>query len=145
MHPSKPLWGLLWVYLLQLGSCNWAKCPLVHSLPCPVSHLRGCIEGVPLNVEVSSAWQTHDVVSRVVLHCTSPENSIQADHNMQTDTKADLCITDASWPSICQQTKVQVPPWKLVPGGSGATSKWGRLIWTTLGCTTHCACWSHPR
>ena len=33
--------------------------------PCPVIHLRGCIEDVSLNVEASSAWQTYDVASRV--------------------------------------------------------------------------------
>ena len=145
MHSSRPPRGLLWVYLLWLGSCNWAICPLVHSLPCPVIHLRGCIEDVPLNVEVSSAQQTYDVVSRVHFTPYFPENSIQTEHNVQTDTQANLCIPDASWPSICQQTKVLVPPWKSVPGGSSATPKWDRLIGTTLGCAICCAWWSHPR
>ena len=87
------------------------------------------------------------VMSQVefVLHCTSQENSIQTKHNMQTDTQAKPCIPNAGQSSICQQTKILIPPWKLVPGGSSATSKQSKLIWTTVGCATCCAWFDHPR
>ena len=72
------------------------------------------------------------------LHCNSPEKGVQAEYNMQRDTQANPCIPDAGQTSTCQQTKILVPPWKLVLGGSGALSKWSRLIQTTLGCATCC-------
>ena len=75
-----------------------------------------------------------------VLHCASPENSIQTKHIMQTDTQANPCIPDAGWSSICQQTKIVIPPWKLVHGGLDAVFKWSRSIWTALGCAT-CHAW----
>ena len=59
--------------------------------------------------------------------------------------QANLCIPAASQSSICQQTKILVPPWKSVLGSSGASSKWGRLIWTTLRCVTCCAWCDDPR
>ena len=49
-----------------------------------------------------------------ILHYTSPENSIQTKHNMQTETQANPCIPDASQSSICQQTKIPVSPRELV-------------------------------
>ena len=79
------------------------------------------------------------------LHCTSPENSIQTEHNMQADTQANLWIPAASQSSICQQTKILVPPWKSVLGSSDTTSKWSRSIQTTLGYATCCAWCNHPR
>ena len=120
------------------------KYPLVHSLPHPTIHLRDYIEGIPLNAKVSSPWQTNNGISRVHSHCTSPENSVQAGCHMQTDTQANQCIPDASWSSVCQQTKILVPPWEPVLGGSCATLKC-RLIWTTLGCVSCCAQSGHPR
>ena len=80
-----------------------------------------------------------------VLHCTFLENSIQAECNMQIDTQANTCIPDAIWSSICQQTKILVPLWKVVLGGSDAVSKWSRSIQTTLGCPTCCTWCDHPR
>ena len=80
-----------------------------------------------------------------IIHCTSPENGIQTEYNMQTDAQANLCILDASWSCICQQPKIPVPPWKSVPVGSGATSMWSRSIQTTLGCATCCTWCDHPR
>ena len=77
-----------------------------------------------------------------VLHCTFLENGIQTKHGMQTDTQANPCIPDTDQSSICQQTKILVSPWELVLGGSGAASKWGRLVQTTLGYATCCAWYS---
>ena len=80
-----------------------------------------------------------------ILLCTFPENCIQTKHNMQKDTQANPYIPDAGQSQICQQTKIPIPPWKLVPGGSGATSKWSRSTQTSLECATCCAWCDHPR
>ena len=79
------------------------------------------------------------------LHCTSPENGIQTEHNMQADTEANLCIPASGQSSMCQQTKILVPPWKSVLGGTGAMPEWSRSFWTTLGCATYCTWCDHPR
>ena len=54
-HFSMPPGGLLWASLIQLGSCNLAKCPLVHSLPCPRIHPGSYVEKVPLDAKVGHA------------------------------------------------------------------------------------------
>ena len=48
-------WDFLETIFHREGSCNWAKYPLVHSLPCPGTHLRSFIEGVPLDARLSCA------------------------------------------------------------------------------------------
>ena len=143
--PLSPYGDCFEPILLLSASYNRAKCPSVHSLPYPIIHLRGYIKGIPLNAEVSSAWQTYDGASRVYITLYPPENGVQAQCNMQTDTHANPCIPDASQSSICQPTKILIPPWKLVLGGSGAASKWSRSIQTTLGCATCWAWCDHPR
>ena len=70
-------------------------------------------------------------------HCTSPENGVQTEYGIETDTQTNPCIPDAMWTGICQQTKILVPTWKSVPGFSYTASQWGSLIWTTLGCASY--------
>ena len=48
-----------------VGELQLGQCPLVPSLPCPGIHLRSCIERVPLDTEVSCAWQIYGVTSKV--------------------------------------------------------------------------------
>ena len=45
-------------------------------------------------------------------HWTSPENGVQREYDMETDTQTNTCISDARCTGICQQTKIPVPPWK---------------------------------
>ena len=87
---------------------------------------------------MSGALQTYVEISRVYLHCTPPRNGVQTGYDMETDTQTNQCITDAVLTGICQQTEIPVPQWELVLGFLCATSKWSRLIWTTLGCATCC-------
>ena len=37
-------------------------------------------------------------------HCTSPENGVETEYDMKTDTQTNPCIPDAGWTGICQQT-----------------------------------------
>ena len=63
-HSSKPLWGLLGS--IYSGSGVAIGPNVLWSTPSYLTiHLRGYIEGVPLNAEASGAWQTYDVASRV--------------------------------------------------------------------------------
>ena len=78
-------------------------------------------------------------------HCTLPENSVQTEYDMETDTQTNSCIPDAGWTGICLQTEILVPPWKSVLDFPHTVSKWSRLIWTTLGCVTFCTWCDHPR
>ena len=56
---------------LQLGQMSFGPLPSLPSNPPQRLHL-----GVPLNVEVSSAWQAYDVVSRMHLTLYFPKNMV---------------------------------------------------------------------
>ena len=61
-------------------------------------------------------------------HCTLPKNGVQTKYDKETDTQINSCIPHTIWAGIFLQTKIPVPPWKLVPGFLHTASKWGRLI-----------------
>ena len=103
-------------------------------LPHPKIHHRNYINGIPLNAKVSGAWQKWDGTSKVCLHYTFHKNGVQAQYQMETHKQTNPHIQDARWAGICQQCKIPVPPWKLVPCVACVPHVWSRLVQTTLRC-----------
>ena len=86
-------WDYLRTIFYRQGSCNWAKYPLVHSLPCPGIHLRSIVKGVPLDTEVSCTWQTLDVISRMHVAMYSFQKMV---HRQNVMLRLILRLTHAS-------------------------------------------------
>ena len=105
-----PLWGvILWFY--WWGSCTRTKYPLVYS-PHPKIDLRVNISGIP---PMPKVWQTCDGLSRVSSNCTPHEHFVQAQHDVQANTQANLHIKGTGKDVILPYCKTLVPQWELVP------------------------------
>ena len=142
---SGSLWGYCVGIYFTVGQLHAGQIIFGPSPTFQRSSIETTLKEFPSIPKLSSAWQTCDGISSVYSHCTSPENGVQAGYNVETDTQSNQCIPDAGQMGSCQQTKIPVPPWKSVPGFSCATSKWSRLIQTTLECATCCTWCDHSR
>ena len=58
-------WDSPWVSLHWQQSCNWTKCPLIHSLPYPGIHFWSYVERVPLDARVSCVQRAYFAISKV--------------------------------------------------------------------------------
>ena len=71
-------------------------------LPIQKIHHRDYIDGITLNAKVSGAWQKLGDTSKVCLHYTSHDNSVQTWYQMETNTQTNPHIQDAGQTGICQ-------------------------------------------